>query len=265
MKRIVLTTTLVVALSAAATAVGSDASSNAKAACTTLRAQMGQSAFAHAYSSFGACVSSMAPVEQKNVASATALCTAEQNDATFAVGHNGKTFDQFYGAGKKGKNAFANCVSMKAKASSQAEQQSRPNPSRSCRVLRTQMGAQAFTALYGKSATARNAYGKCVSAWARNQSKNELNAAAACGTEQSDATFAATHAKTFAQFYGTDAALANAFGRCVSSKAKVAGHTQQQATVSAAKTCRGEMNANRAAFNMKYRTFGRCVSEHVTQ
>jgi len=265
MKRIVLMTTLVVALAAAATAVASDASTNAKAACTTLRAKMGQAAFTHAYSSFGACVSSMAPVEQKNVTSANALCTAEQGDATFAVSHNGKTFDQFYGAGNKGKNAFGNCVSTKAKASSQAEQQSRPNPSRSCRSLRTQMGAPAFTALYGKSATARNAYGKCVSAWAHAQTNNELNAAAACSTEQNDVAFAATHSgKTFAQFYGTDAALANAFGQCVSAKAKTAGQAQQQATVAAAKTCLGEMSANSAAFKTKYRTFGRCVSQHVT-
>jgi len=264
MKRIVLTLALVTALAAAATAVGSDASSNAKTACTNLQAKMGQSAFAHTYASFGACVSSLAPLEQKNAASANALCAAEQSDATFAAGHNGQTFDQFYGAGKKGKNAFSNCVSTKAKAASQAEQQSRPNPARSCRGLRTQMGAQAFTALYGKTATARNAYGKCVSAWARAQTKNELNAAAACSAEQNDAAFAAAHAgKTFAQFYGTDASLANAFGQCVSAKAKAAAQTQQQATVSAAKTCLGELNANRAAFTAKYHTFGRCVSQHT--
>ena len=264
MKRIVLTTVLVVALSAAAAAVASDASSNAKAACTSLRAKMWQTAFAHAYSSFGACVSSMAQLEQKNVTSANALCSAEQNDPTFAVSHNSQTFDQFYGAGNKGKNAFGNCVSAKAKASSQAEQQSRANPSRTCRALRARMGAQPFTSLYGKSATARNAYGKCVSAWAHAQTKNELNAAAACGAEQGDATFAATHnAKTFAQFYGTDSSLANAFGQCVSAKAKAAAQTQQQATVSAAKTCAGELNANRSAFKAKYGTFGRCVSQHT--
>jgi hypothetical protein len=266
MKRIVFITAVVVALAAAASAVGSDATSNAKASCTTLRAKMGLSAFASAYSSFGACVSSMAPVEQKNVTSANALCTAEQNDPTFAAGHNNKTFDQFYGDGKKGKNAFGNCVSTKAKAASQAEQQSRPNPSRSCRGLRSQMGAQAFAALYGKNATARNAYGKCVSAWARAQTHNELNAAAQCSAEQNDAAFAAAHGgKTFAQFYGTDTSLANAFGQCVSAKAKTAGQTQQRATVSAAKTCLGELNANRAAFTAKYRTFGRCVSQHATQ
>ena len=264
MKRIVFTAALVIALASAAAAVGSDASSNAKAACTTLRAKMGPTAFAHTYSSFGACVSSLAPLEQKNVTSANGLCAAEQNDTAFAASHNGQTFDQFYGAGKKGKNAFGNCVSTKAKAASQAEQQSRPNPSRSCRGLRTQMGAQAFTALYGKNATARNSYGKCVSAWAHAQTKNELNAAAACSAEQNDAAFAAAHSgKTFAQFYGTDASFANAFGQCVSAKAKAAAQTQQQATVSAAKTCLAELNANRAAFNTKYRTFGRCVSQHT--
>jgi len=264
MKRVLLATVLAVALAVPATAVAGDASANAKAACSSLRAKMGSAAFTHAYSSFGACVSSMNQLEEANVTSANALCAAEQGDATFAVSHGGKTFDQFYGSGKKGKNAFGNCVSMKAKASSQAEQQSRPNPSRACRGLRSEMGAPAFTALYGKTATARNAYGKCVSAWARAQTKDELNAAAACNAEQGDATFAATHTgKTFAQFYGTDSALANAFGRCVSTKAKASAQARQQATVSAAKTCLGELNAGRAAFRAKYRTFGRCVSQHT--
>ena len=66
-----------------------------------------------------------------------------------------------------------------------------------------------------------------------------------------------------AQFYGTDSSLANAFGQCVSAKANAAAQTQQQATVSAAKTCAGELNANRSAFKAKYGTFGRCVSQHT--
>jgi hypothetical protein len=265
MKRMVAMTALVIGLAVPASAIAGDASTNAKAACTTLRAKMGQTAFAHAYSTFGACVSSMAQLEQKNVTSANALCTAEQNDTNFAASHNNKTFDQFYGSGKKGKNAFGNCVSTKAKASSQAEQQNRPNPARVCSGLRTQMGTQAFTALYGKNANAKNGYGKCVSAWAHTQTQNELTAAAACSAEQNDTAFATAHAgKTFAQFYGTDAALSNAFGKCVSTKAKATATARHQATVSAAKTCRGELNANRAAFKMKYGTFGRCVSQHLT-
>ena len=149
---------------------------------------------------------------------------------------------------------------------SQAEQQSRPNPSRSCRGLRSQTGAQAFTALYGKSATARNAYGKCVSAWARAQTNNELNAAAECSTEQSDATFAAAHGgKTFAQFYGTEprsrTPSASASRR---RRRRRARRSSRRRSPLPRRAC-GELNANRAAFKTKYRTFGRCVSQHATQ
>ena len=141
-----------------------------------------------------------------------------------------------------------------------------PNASQTCKTLRDKMGTSAFEAAYGTNTNKSNAFGKCVSKMSSAQKADRTSANSKCKTEQSDANFAATHGgKTFAQFYGTDAALANAFGQCVSAKAKAAGQTQLQATVSAAKTCRGEMNANRAAFKTKYRTFGRCVSQHVTQ
>jgi len=264
MKRIVLTTVFVVAVAAVASsaaAPATDATKNASVACTALRAKIGTTAFAQAYTTFGACVSSLARVEQQNINSAQAACTAEQNDPTFAVSHNGRTFDQFYGVGRNGKNAFGNCVSTKAKASSLAEQHARPNPSRTCRALRSQMGTSTFSLTYGKNANDGNAFGKCVSKAAHAQTQNELSAATACRAEQDDATFAATHSgKTFAQTYGTNADLSNAFGKCVSSKASEQGQSQQQATVAAAKTCRSERNANPTAFRTKYGTFGHCVS-----
>src|SRR5262249_24638196 len=176
----------------------------------------------------------------------------------------GKTFDQFYGAGKKGRNAFGNCVSTKAKASSLAEQQARPNPSRTCRVLRSGMGVKAFAQLYGKNASDKNAFGKCVSKAAHSQTQNGLNAAASGRAEQTAAPFATSHSgKTFAQFYGT-ADLSNAFGKCVSAKASASAQSQQQATVNAAKSCLAEQKANPAAFKAKYPSFGRCVSTHAS-
>ena len=268
MRRIVVTVIFTLALAAAAAstaAPGLDATKNASVACTALKAKLGPTTFAQAYSTFGRCVSSLARVEQQNVNSAQAACTAEQNDLTFAVNHGGKTFTQFYGSGPKGKNAFGNCVSTKAKASSQAEQQARPNPSRTCRALRTSMtpSPSLFNQTYGKNANDRNAFGKCVSTMAHQQTQNELAASAACRAEQDDATFAASHsAKTFAQFYGTNASLSNAFGKCVSTKASENAQSQQQATVSAAKACNAEQKADAAAFKTKYRTFGRCVSQH---
>jgi hypothetical protein len=263
MKRSIVTVILVVALAAvaaSAAAPGSDATKNASLACTALKAKIGTTAFTQAYTTFGRCVSGLAPLEQQNLASAQAACTAEQNDSNFAAGHSGKTFEQFYGTGKNGKNAFGNCVSAKAKASSVAEGQARTNPSRTCRSLRSQMGATTFALTYGKNANDRNAFGKCVSKTAHAQTQNELSAASACRTEQGDATFAASHGgKTFAQFYGTRD-LSNAYGNCVAAKASEKSQSQQQVTVSAAKTCASELRANATTFKAKYGTFGHCVS-----
>lgn len=48
-----------------------------------------------------------------------------------------------------------------------------------------------------------------------------LNSAQQCKAERSDPTFADTHGgMTFDQHYGTNKNLKNAFGKCVSGKAK---------------------------------------------
>jgi hypothetical protein len=250
----------VAAWAAPAAAPATNATQNASAACTALKAKIGATAFTQAYATFGQCVSSLAPLEQQNLTSAQAACSAEQSDPNFAASHGGMSFAQFYGTGKKDKNAFGNCVSTKAKASSVAEGKARPNPSRTCRSLRSQMGATTFALTYGKNANDRNAFGKCVAKTAHAQTQNEVSAASACRAEQADANFAASHSgKTFAQFYGTGD-LANAFGKCVAAKASEKSQSQQQATVSAAKTCASELQASATAFKAKYGTFGHCVS-----
>jgi hypothetical protein len=249
-KRILMICALALAIVPAALAVSPDASKNASGACTALKAQMGTS-FTSAYATFGACVSKYAQLEQQNVTSANTSCTALQADTTFAASHGGKTFDQFYGTGKSGKNAFGNCVSAHAKASSQAEQQGRQNPSRSCRGQRSANSA-AFAQTYGKNANDRNAFGKCVSQVASKQAQNELNAAGACKADQT------SNAATFASTYGTNE---NAFGKCVSTKASATSAAQQQATISAQKACLTELKAGATAFHTKYASFGRCVSK----
>src|SRR5437879_5068858 len=80
-------------------------STSARADCAKLRAVMGSTAFSQAYATFGACVSRYAPIEQQLTTSAEATCTAQQADPNFAATHDGKTFDQYYGTGKKGQNA----------------------------------------------------------------------------------------------------------------------------------------------------------------
>jgi hypothetical protein len=143
-----------------------------------------------------------------------------------------------------------------------------PTPSQQasslCKQQRTAVGANAFTLLYGG---ATNAYGRCVSKLAGTVSQDTANAAKQCAAERGDANFAATHdGKTFAQTYGTGPHGNNAFGKCVSSKAKALVQDQQEATISAAKTCKAERTSLGAtAFNSKYgnktNAFGKCVSK----
>lgn len=243
MKTILVTLTLAAAVAPAAafaTGPSSDATRNAQADCTALRAKMGSTAFTSAYSTFGACVSQYAPVDQQTVASANDTCTAQQADPNFAAAHSGKTFDQFYGTGKNGNNAFGNCVSTVAKASTQFERQNRSNPAETCRASQKQMGTQAFTSLY-------RTFGKCASAVAHMQNQNEQSASTACRKEQ------AAGQSAFDQKY-------TSFGACVSGQAKDASSTQQRATVNASKQCYAQWKAGAAAFKAQYATFGKCVS-----
>jgi hypothetical protein len=107
------------------------------------------------------------------------------------------------------------------------------NAAKYCKALRTSSGspeafASAVKAVVGaKKVTVKNAYGKCVSNQAKNNAKDDKqahsNAAKDCKAEQaqSDADFAAAHGgKTFDQQYGTGKKGKNAYGKCVSSKAK---------------------------------------------
>lgn len=237
-----------VALVAVPASMASGGQSSAQAQCTKLRASMGAQAFAAAYPSFGACVSKLAPVDQGNTAAAQATCQAQQADTNFAASHGGKTFDQFYGTGPQGKNAFGRCVSAAVQANAAAEQSATPNPARTCRAARTAMGNAAFTQLYGTNANKSNAFGKCVSKTAQAQTTNEVNAATQCRT---DSTV-------------TSSTEPDAFGKCVSAKSQSTSAQQEQATVNAAKTCEAELKSTGAsAFDAKYKTFGRCVSQHA--
>lgn len=143
-----------------------------------------------------------------------------------------------------------------------------PSPTELCRTERTGMGSEAFKQLYGTNKNKSNAFGKCVVKKAHAQQAAHQNAAKQCRAEQDDSNFAAAHeGKTFAQVYGTGNGK-NAFGRCVSSKAKTAEEAEVQATVSAAKQCKSERSTDPAAFKQTYGTnknksnaFGKCVSQ----
>ena len=148
--------------------------------------------------------------------------------------------------------------------------QDRENAARACRALRATLGVELFRQSYGTvQSNRRNAFGKCVSQWARAEHQNRLSARAECSAEQADANFPATHdGKTFAEFYGTGPNHRNAFGKCVSSKAKASSDQARVNTANAARECKAERaRLGAGPFREKYgrnandrNAFGKCVS-----
>jgi 4-alpha-glucanotransferase len=268
MRKMLICAGLVLALAPVAALATPTPAQAASHDCATLRASIGQTAFTQAFgggaNAFGACVSKLTRFEQADLESANSLCRAEQGDANFAATHDGKTFLQFYGTGAKHKNAFGNCVALKARNSS-ARGQSGMNPARACAVLRMQMTAAVFRQSFGTNANHSNALGKCVSIVARTQSTDLVSAAQSCLTEATDASFPSTHdGKTFQQFYGTNADLSNAFGNCVLKRLQASNAEMAQSLLKAATTCKAMRRTNPATFKQKYGTrpnaFARCVS-----
>jgi uncharacterized protein YktA (UPF0223 family) len=120
----------------------------------------------------------------------------------------------------------------------------------------------------------------CVKARARDEAQEEQsarrNAAQECREERGNTP---ESRQAFAEQYGKNGNQKNAFGKCVSSKAKAKKHEadaadQQEATAfkNAAKECdaeRGDTDESRQAFALKYGTakshyknaFGKCVSQ----
>jgi hypothetical protein len=149
--------------------------------------------------------------------------------------------------------------------------QDRENGARACHALRASLGLDLFRQTYGTvQSKRRNAMGRCVSMWTHAAHQNRVSARAACTAEQADVNFAVNHDnKSFAEFYGTGPKHKNAFGQCVSSKAKVALDQQQGATLNAAKSCKAERSSMEGpAFRAKYgknandrNAFGKCVSQ----
>jgi hypothetical protein len=134
------------------------------------------------------------------------------------------------------------------------------NAAQECRFERgsTDATREAFALQYGTNHNHKNAFGKCVSAKAREESQERADAAAnapqACRAEQgtTDESRAA-----FAQKYGTNKNGKNAFGKCVSAKAQELkatadeqDHAQARARKAAANKCAGKHG----------KALGKCVS-----
>ena len=163
---------------------------------------------------------------------------------------------------------FAAPVGTAAAKTSKADKR---EAQKECRALRgdTDATREAFKAQW------RN-FGKCVSTKA-HEAKAERkaahrNAARDCREERGDteASIAA-----FREKYGTNANKKNAFGKCVSQKAKAERQEQDQKDAeqaedvkNAAQECDAERSADSKAFADKYGTnhnkknaFGKCVSQ----
>jgi hypothetical protein len=142
-----------------------------------------------------------------------------------------------------------------------------------CKALRGDDAAthEAFKALWGT-------FGKCVSAKAHEANAErkaaKSNAARDCREERgtTDASVAAFRAK-----YGANANDKNAWGKCVSQKAKAKEKKQDKkdaatakAVKNAAHECADERSADKDAFADKYgangnkkNAFGKCVTQKV--
>jgi len=149
------------------------------------------------------------------------------------------------------------------------------NAARECKSERGTTAAtrEAFRVKYGTNKNGKNAFGKCVSRRSKAEEKQRegaaANAAKECKAER------AADANAFAEKYGTNKNKRNAYGKCVSGKAKAkkdeadaADAKKIKARKSAAKECAAERKTiGRAAFAEKYGTnknkrnaFGKCVS-----
>jgi hypothetical protein len=141
------------------------------------------------------------------------------------------------------------------------------SPAKACKTELAAIGAANFKLLYAPGGSGANAMGKCVSKHAKIAATTRTNAAKTCKAEEAMAVadFRAAHGgKTFAEFYGKNKNDQNAYGKCVSTKANAAAAAIEAATLKAAKACKAERAAGKAAFTAKYggkaSAFGKCVS-----
>ena len=150
------------------------------------------------------------------------------------------------------------------------------NAAKECKAERgTEPATQeAFTAKYGTNANGKNAFGKCVSQKTREEAAERKqarrSAAKDCRTERTE-----MGVEAFREQYGTNRNRRNAFGKCVSGKAKPIREeedAQDMQEIEEAKNAAKECDAERTdlgeqAFAEKYGTngndknaFGKCVS-----
>jgi hypothetical protein len=151
---------------------------------------------------------------------------AAKSECNMFLGHSGITREAFLTK----YDSFKVCVQSRARDEAREEQSAHSNAARDCREERgtTPESRQAFNELYGTNENDKNAFGKCVSKKAKakeqaadaedQQEATEFkNAAKECDSERGDTDESRA---AFKELYGTNANKSNAFGKCVSKKAR---------------------------------------------
>ncbi len=168
-----------------AVAVAKPDASDKRAAIAQCKSERGKSkatrrAFKATYHSFSRCIHQNAAEEhaEKKAAlkNAAKQCKAERADADFPATHDGKTFQEFYGTGKHGRNAYGKCVSTTARALKAKEDDADDddvaefkNAAKQCQSesadpdFPAAHDGKSFNDFYGTNHNHRNAFGKCVS------------------------------------------------------------------------------------------------------
>ena len=128
-----------------------------------------------------------------------------------------EAFRAKYGTNENGKNAFGKCVSQRAHEAKAERKQAKRKAKRECRG--EGLRGKAFGKCVSKKAKAERAEQDAADAEAAEDRKN---AAQACDAERGDT---AESRQAFADKYGTNANKRNAFGKCVSQKARSGSST----------------------------------------
>jgi hypothetical protein len=176
-----------------------------------------------------AALATMAVPAVATAGSSTAKSDAQKQCRAERTAMGAQTFKDTYGTNKTKSNAFGKCVSHRRHQNASDEKTSHSNASKDCKAERKADPA-AFQQKYGTGKNKKNALGKCVSqkskektkATEQNQVNAEENAAKQCKAERK------ADPAAFATTYGTNKNKSNAFGKCVSQKAKAQQDGQQQ-------------------------------------
>ena len=140
-------------------------------------------------------------------------------------------------------------------------QEGTPSPTElattACKTEKSQMGTKTFKTTYAAKNSAK-ATKTCLAKQGVVAETALANAAKECKAERD------ADPVKFAE-WGTNENGRNAYGKCVSSKAKVASVEATANRVSAADTCKEQKKADVAAFKIAYgetrNAFGKCVSK----